>query len=329
MNHQTFLKMLLGQVSEQEKEVFFEELNHNQADRQEYIRLKKLWDVQQISEGKKLSEQRKAELFQEFWHSVQPESKTKSKKLHPGWYKYAAILIVALVSGFFLNELYKPAPAGTCKQFYSEQGSISRVTLDDGSVIWLNSGTTLSLTEKKGEVLASLEGEAFFDIKHDERRVFIVNINNIKIRDLGTRFNVSAYPDDEVSRTTLLEGAIAVLDEHDREIRSLEVNQTFSYRKPDSSYQLEKIDPGLVTAWTENKFVFIDKPLAEICKEIEKWYGVSVVINDEALREVKYTSVIRRTTTVKQLLDMLKLTTELNYTIDDQEEKGTTIYLNK
>ena len=327
MNHQSIHRILSGNASSEEKSIFYKELEQDEVKRNEFIRLKEIWDLNRISQLK-IAPQRKKQLLQEFWDSAKIQRQSATRKLFTQWARYAAIFVLALVAGFYMNYL-AIQPKSSWKQFHAENGSISSVQLEDGSKIWLNANSTLMLNEQKGKVNAKLTGEAFFNIKHDEDRTFIVNMGKIKVKDLGTSFNISAYPGAKFVRTTLIKGKVSVLDEKDQQIKALEVDQTFTFNQMDHTYKIEQLDPILVTGWKENKFVFIDKPLDEICHEIGEWYGVTIIINGENLKKDKYTSVIRRPSTVKQMLDMFALTTGINYKIEDQNDKETKIYLSK
>ncbi|HKJ43719.1 MAG TPA: FecR family protein [Sunxiuqinia sp.] len=326
MDNSLFHKILQGRASEREKDVFYEELQKDENKRKEFIRYRELWDVNRLTKITTPSEY-KREQFQKFWATANSQESTSTRIPNLSWIKYAAIFIVALAAGFYLNFLTSHS-LGTIKQFHAENGSVSSVLLDDGSKIWLNANSTISLNEQKNKVVAKLSGEAYFEIKHNEHRKFIIDLGKIKIRDLGTSFNISAYPEDDYFRTTLFNGKIAVLNSQNEAIKALDVNQTFSYNQRNHTYKIEQLDPTVVTGWKENKFVFIDKPLAEICHEIEKWYGVIIIINDANLKSENYTSVIRRPSTVKQMLDMFKLTTGINYQMKEQNNV-TTIYLSK
>ncbi len=326
MDDWTYCEFLKGNVSGDAKRIFFEELEHDPVKKEEFLQLKSLWDLQQIGRIR-ISSLQKQILFRRFWHFVQ----TSGEKSY--WYvrllPYAAALVLALFLGLYTGYLLRDKRINTHKEFYSENGSISTIVLDDGSRIWLNANTKLILNETEDEIKIALAGEAFFDIRHDETRTLTVDIGEIRIRDIGTRFNISAYPDDQYYRTTLIEGKVTVFSSGNKKIRELSDNQTFRFDTKNNSYVLEKIDPRLITGWTKNKFVFIDLPLSDICKEIEKWYGVSIVVGNKGLLSEKYTSVILRTTTVKQLMEMFKLTTGINYKIEEKEGKKAVVFLNK
>jgi transmembrane sensor len=328
MNYQTGQKILAGNASDKEKEAFYKELEENEEAKKEFIRLKELWDLYHLGQHK-LSAKRKKQLFQEFRLTIQGKNKKTTVPLRfLNVTKYAAVVLLALLSGFYLHAI-KSQTTSAMRELHSENGSISSVALNDGSKIWLNSNTTLKIWEEKRKVTAKLSGEAYFDIRHDPDREFIVDLGKIKVKDLGTKFNVSAYPEDQFYRTTLVEGDVTILDTDGKEIKALGVNQTFRFNQEDHSFRIEDLDPSIVTGWTSNKFVFIDKPLPEICREFEKWYGVSFHIESEQLKHEKYTSVVRRTTTVAQLLEMFKLTTGINYTFKNEKNGIVTVLISK
>jgi ferric-dicitrate binding protein FerR (iron transport regulator) len=327
MGHEDYHRILSGEASEKEKESFYETLNQDIDMKDEFIRLKELWDLNKMNRTL-VSPEKKKQMFREFWSKTQLQKQKATRKLYSQWTKYAAIITVALISGFYLNKLIDHS-SGSWKQFHAENGSISSIQLEDGSKIWLNANSTLSLHERKGRVTTKLTGEAYFEIKHNEKRTFIVDLGHIKVRDLGTSFNISAYPDEQYFRTTLIEGGLSITNPKGDEIRELDPNQTFRYDQTNGTSKLEELNTAMVTGWKDNKFVFIDKPLAEICKEIEKWYGVSIMIEGEGLKQGTYTSVIRRPFTVEQMMEMFKLTTGTNYKVENQTNKQIVIYLSK
>ena len=86
-------------------------------------------------------------------------------------------------------------------------------------------------------------------------------------------------------------------------------------------------DPTIASAWKNGKFVFIDKTLAEICHDLENWYNVKIIIDNKALADTRYTSVIKRTTTIKLVLQMLALTDKINYKITDKKEGNDVVLI--
>jgi transmembrane sensor len=314
------VKILTGSATSEEKERFYGLLNSNPELREEYSRLLKLWDLSKIG-SIKVSENRKRELFKEFCTRTRSSEKSRSLQFFVVLLRYAAIVLLALVTGYMI----RMSTAGSIEipfhaVFHSSNGSISSATLSDGSYIWLNANSRISFDQTKRNILAQLDGEAYFNVPHNPEREFIIDIGRIRVRDLGTEFNISSYPDRNVCKITLLDGDLDITDNEGNVIRNLDTGETFNFNRKSGKYSVHRIDPGLVTGWMEGKFVFIDRTLAEICEELEKWYGITIIIENKDIGEVKYTSVMKRTTTVKSVLEMLKITTKIKYTIEEKKE---------
>ena len=320
MSEDDYIKILTGTATAEEMKSFYDRLDGDPALREEYAGLLKLWDLSGIS-SLKVPENRKREMFSRFWSKTRTQERSRILKLTTPLLRYAAIILMALLAGYLIRYVTsRPAEIPFYAEFQSSAGSISSATLSDGSYIWLNANTRLSVEQTPKNILAKLEGEAYFNVPHNPEREFIIDIGRIRVRDLGTEFNISSYPDDDGSKVTLLQGDIDITDSAGKVIRNLETGETFHFNRDANTYSVQRIDPELITGWMEGKFVFIDRTLAEICEELEKWYGITIIIEKPGMRDVRYTSVMKRTTTVKSVLEMLKVTTKIKYTIEEKKE---------
>ncbi|HTN35818.1 MAG TPA: FecR family protein [Arachidicoccus sp.] len=129
--------------------------------------------------------------------------------MHWPWKRIAAIIIFTIGLGWFIRQYTQPGLEAVIVQ----NGAQKHLMLPDGSQVWLNSGSQLTydkdfINKRIREV--TLSGEGFFDIKHDPEHSFIIHTKLVDIKDIGTRFNVKAYPEDEMVETTLLKGAVEV-----------------------------------------------------------------------------------------------------------------------
>ena len=149
-------------------------------------------------------------LFKQFW------AKTKFQQ-HASqinsWWRYAAIFVALLGLNLTILYFYRPIQKHPTQQTYSTpKTSISKTVMSDGSVIWLNSDSELKIIEDRNQITAVLKGEAFFNIVHNENRTFIVEAGKIKIKDLGTKFNIKAYENQQIVEAYLKEGDLDILD---------------------------------------------------------------------------------------------------------------------
>lgn len=232
------------------------------------------------------------------------------------------MVTVLLSVGWLAHQFWSPGKQQVdfTQQFASSIGSISQMTLPDGTQIWLNSGSKVVYHETSKERNVQLVGEACFDVAHDEEHPFSVQTENMVVRDLGTRFNVRAYPNDEVTETTLIEGSAEILSGNNlKRICELKPGELAVYDKARKRMSIQEIDPSTIVAWMDGKFVFRNEKLADICDELEKWYGVRFRFADDVIKDYRYTANIKRTTSISYVLKMLNITTHLHYSIQENK----------
>jgi hypothetical protein len=162
-------------------------------------------------------------------------------------------------------------------------GKKSELLLADGTKVWLNAGSRLAFptkfTKKTREVY--LEGEAYFEVTKNEAQPFIVNVEQINIRVLGTHFNVSAYPTNESVETVLLEGSVALSNETKFGLTNnekiLKPNQKAQFNKADKILTVvDEPDAISYKAWTEGWLPFHRESLQSVFAKLERYYNVDI-----------------------------------------------------
>lgn len=319
MSKETFHKILNNTASEAEKIEFFCSIENDSERKKEFYHYKNLYVLSNLNEDQYLKQQHKS--FSNFWDRVQS---TKPQRLIGQWMRYAAIFILASVLGFMADYVLYPkesVTSGDLIEYSSEKGSVSTIHLTDGSAIWLSSGTNLVIDKNtKGETVARLNGEAYFDLIPDPKRKFIVDLGQFQIRDIGTTFNVRAYESEHTISTTLIKGQIDLMKDSGKSFMTVKPGEYVEYDKNNKEIAVNQQDPSIVTAWKDGKFVFIDQPLSEICSELENWYNVEIQIEDQKLASTRYTSVVKRSTTVEMVLRILSITDQIHYDITNKKE---------
>lgn len=328
MTEDIFHKILSNSATDTEKEAFYRSLESDPEKKSDFIRYKNLYFVSTL--GHKRYAAQSNQSFNNFWNMVQP---SKSKTIVAQWMRYAAVFVITLAMGFMVNYLLNESPNQPQSkriEYSSEKGSVSKIKLEDGSNIWLSSGTNLVIDQNEnGEMVAKLDGEAYFKLKPDPSRNFRVDLGNFQVKDIGTSFNIRAYQSEQNIVTTLVEGQIDLQKNSGEPILSVKPGELVRYDKQSNQMQVSQQDPSIVTAWKDGKFVFIDQPLAEICRELENWYNIEIQIEDQKLAETRYTSVVKRTTTVQMVLKILAVTDRIKYEITDKKEGKDIIKIRK
>jgi len=171
-------------------------------------------------------------------------------------------------------------------------GKTSEVLLPDGTKVYLNAGSRFIYPEnfiyKNREVF--LIGEAFFEVKHDSEHPFIVQTPDINIKVLGTKFNVSAYPSDNIVETVLTEGKVRLKQNNTwlfSESVDLAPNQLATYNKKSMKTELSTVDTDNYTLWKDRIFKFESTELSKVIKKIERFYNIKVQYSNSLQRSIK------------------------------------------
>ena len=161
-------------------------------------------------------------------------------------------------------------------------GTHADVTLSDGTRIFVNAGSKLIYPREFGdgrrEVL--LEGEAYLEVAPDVERPFIVKAKGMDVRVLGTRFDVQAYEDAEDVAVILAQGSVEVDMKLTGERVLLRPDEKFT--KDADGMRVDKVDADEYISWTDNRLIVKGKPLDEIARQLERYYGCRIRLDEAA-----------------------------------------------
>lgn len=203
------------------------------------------------------------------------------------------------------------------------KGGQYQVLLPDGTKVWLNAASSLKYPEVLGktERVVTLTGEAYFEVAKDGRP-FYVNSKQQSVKVLGTHFNVNTYMDDQVAKTTLLEGSIAINNQKSSKV--LAPGQQALIGNSGLINIDKDADLANVVAWKNGLFVFDNAGLKSILNQLERWYDIKIDFNN--IPNKRYNGMVPRKAKLSEVLNMLELTGNINFEI---EEGRTLKVLNK
>jgi len=188
-------------------------------------------------------------------------------------------------------DLSVSSPSTAMNQLIIPYGKTSEVLLCDGTKVFLNAGSRLvypeSFSGKAREVF--LVGEAFFDVKHDRDHPFIVQLNDLRIKVLGTRFNVSAYPSDNLIETVLAEGKVRMEKNNTGlfdKATDLVPNQMASFDRTTLETNVKIVDTNNYILWTKGLLQFKSTDLYSITKRLERFYNIRFQFSDPSLEKL-------------------------------------------
>lgn len=200
------------------------------------------------------------------------------------------------------------------------RGGQYQVNLPDGTKVWLNAASILKFPLnflKLKERRVELQGEAYFEVKKDARKPFIVESERQVLQVLGTHFNVNSYRDDRDTKTTLLEGAVKVSPLNGPSATSaiLKPGQQAQISSASGAVKVLNVDASAEIAWKNGLFFFENEPIENIMKQISRWYNVEVVYEENMTGKTVWGSVTRYGN-VSKVLSILELTGEIHFKIE-------------
>lgn len=197
------------------------------------------------------------------------------------------------------------------------RGGLYHLVLADGTTVWLNAATTFRFpshfTGKTREVY--LEGEAFFNVTKDSKHPFIVRSGKHKVKVLGTRFNVSAYSDDNTIITTLQSGKVNILSE-DKTLAKLKPNQQSVYNKTNHKTVVSNIVVSDIIAWLGSYWYFNGNRIEDIMKKLARWYDVEVFYMNKEIGDEKIVGRFKKARDIKEILNSIEKISDVKFEIN-------------
>ncbi len=196
-------------------------------------------------------------------------------------------------------------------------GKRTSLTLADGTRLWLNSGSRaifpVVFTKQKREVF--IEGEAYLEVAHDARKPFFVVTNNINLRVLGTKFNVSAYPEDPSASVVLVEGSVQTTA--NSKTTTMKPNQLFTYQKSSGETSLNETDVLPYISWKDG-WMYCDKEdLESIATKLSRYYNVKIDFKDQQARKMTLTGKLDLKTECTDILKVISSTAPISFAVEN------------
>lgn len=198
------------------------------------------------------------------------------------------------------------------------RGGQYQIVLSDGTKVWLNASSSLHFpaTFIGSERNVELKGEGYFEVARNEKKPFNVSVSGMKVRVLGTHFNVSAYDDDAHVETTLLEGSVEIEKGGVKKIIHPGEQARVENTSSDSKINIRNVNVDDVIAWKNGRFIFQGDNIQSIMRQLSRWYDVSVSYEEGVTRE-EFVGVINRSryVNIAEILEMLERTRAVSFEI--------------
>lgn len=312
MKQELLYKYLAGNASADEKKEIVIWLNAKKENKQEFLALRTLYDIT---------------LWQE---EVVVPSLTlllsgKKYKIYQPIYELLKITAIILITFCCTKYFYaqETKETATMQTVYVPSGQRSKVTLADGTEVWLNAKTTFTFPNRFSPTSreVSLDGEGYFEVVHNEKKPFIVKTQHYNIQVLGTKFNVSAYSHTSSFEASLLSGIIEVTSRRGNEkVRLYPHQKVFLENNRLSQSNIENYDYFL---WKDGIVSFDDETVQEILYKLQLYYDIKIIIKNKSILSDRYTGKFRTKDGIEHIMKVLQLNKKFTY--EKIEETNTLI----
>ncbi|MFZ1807515.1 MAG: FecR domain-containing protein [Cyclobacteriaceae bacterium] len=309
-------KHLSGETTNVEEEALQKWIALSAANEQIYSKLKRIYEVSGKLYGPAKDDSINIDVEKEWNHfENKVESKGKTIQLEPQrtgpiWLRIAAVVLLVIVSGIVVN--YFIGKSG--EQFYQTAENTEEIILPDGSAVFLNRNSTLtvrnSYNAKSREV--ELLGEAFFEVTPDAQRPFIIEVDNAEVRVLGTSFNVRNLDRDKEVDVVVETGVVQLKSKNIEKSIELTAGQRGTFNKKEKQLlSIENTDANFLS-WKTKTMVFNNANLKSVVETLQATYGIEIIISTDVSVECEVT-VTFENQPLEAVLKVLQSTLNLTY----------------
>ncbi len=298
-------------LKKEEKEKLFQELSKDEQLLEEFKAIRNLNALVGLHE-KNGDNKYASKQYVEF------EKRIKRKSLKIQLYqvlKYVAVIFITLGSyGLYTHysaSLFKNKTLWATIE--APIGQRSRITLPDGTGVWLNAKSKLSYPAdfSMDNRIVNLDGEAYFEVFSDEANPFHVKTEQMNVTVTGTKFNLKSYP-DESAYITLMEGKVEVAASEDKESKIiLKPNEQAFFSSSGRLVTRKIVGTNDIRAWTSGDFFYMDETLENLSRDLERRFNVQITIQDKSLAKEKFTYRANELISLEEILRHLEGTKEL------------------
>lgn len=205
----------------------------------------------------------------------------------------------------------------------TRNGGQYQLVLPDGTKVWINSASSLKypIAFKGNERVVQLSGEAYFEVFKNKAKPFKVVTAAQQVTVLGTHFNINAYSNEPLTRTTLMEGSVKV-DKINSDLSAIiKPGQQAGVADGNgkSAIQIKSVNIDEAIAWKNGYFMFDNESLGSILRKVSRWYDVEIVNTDGMSSEKRFSGTFSRYSNVSQVLKKLELTGSVKFKIEGRK----------
>ena len=295
-------------------------IDESEENKTYFSEIQKVWLISSLRE-KKNFDQVKERAFIRFQQRIaQAGPRKEQTRIRPLWHRVvyiAACLAIAFVAGMstiYFSDHHQLAQQPLAYSLESPRGSKLKLTLPDGTCVWLNADSRLSYDNKFGidNRDIKLEGEGYFEVNKNKELPFHVTSDDIKVEVLGTKFNVRNYPEDTLIKVALMEGSVALLNPQGK--TTLKPGQIAHYDKKNKTTRVKTDGVKNANAWINGHLYFDEENMETIARALERAFDVDITIKDDTLKKmIFYGDFVIESNNINEIMNIMAATNKFNY----------------
>ena len=342
-------RVLEGEASSEDRKTLIDWIKSSEENRRELEKTEAFWNALEIINNRENFNPKDG--YDDFVRYIGTitHSARKKQKLYKYVLRFAASLLLVMSVSYITYRITKTTSEAIAYfELTTPNGSHTQLTLTDGTIIWLNAGSKLRYPNKFDDTTRTvyLDGEAFFNVKKDLNHPFIVQTSEIKVKALGTSFNVKAYPNEGSIETTLINGEVIVegnkTSKNEKNSIRLLPNQRATFIKTEGRLLLnddeqkklaksvttihpvkrekesliisKEVKTELYTSWIENLLMFDNEPFESIACKMERRYGATIIFSDNNVKKYRFSGKFPEIS-IDRVLIALQYASPFNYQI--------------
>ena len=305
MDKKLLQKYVEGSITAEEVETVVDWLDADEKHVKEFMTLHKLYDISILNQS---TQGRKKEKV----------ARTVFRRIVIELLKVAAIALILFSGNFLLQKDDQMDSLPSFQTLYVPAGQRAELILPDSTKVWLNANSKLVYPSsfKEGIRQVELDGEAYFDVRHNGDNPFVVRTKSMNVTVLGTEFNVSAYSGIEEFNIALLRGSVELNSPDLSRKYRMTAGEQVLYR--DGKYVSDQIGSMDYFKWKEGLLSFNNQPIHVIIEKLRLYYDIRIEVADLPFLKERYSGKFRVKDGIEQVLKVLQLEHKFTYVKDNE-----------
>lgn len=311
-----------GIISPEDESVLYEFVSQNSRNRQLFQEWETNWSMNPDKKETSLAEWNSMQVKLQARKATNPLLKPKRIPLYRKVAAVAAIIIITIFSTLTVKMLVSPSFENNSFIVEAPNGEKSRITLPDGTIVWLNSATRIAYNSQfnASDREVELDGEAYFEVAKYENLPFRVKTRGYDIVVKGTKFNVASYQNDKLSTTTLMEGRVEVI--FPGRILKMSPGEQVQLDNQTREYSKTEVNPLQYKSWIDNRISFDAISLDELLNRLSRQYDVDIHLQADNKNAKILNISIKNDESINEILDGLSKVTPMEIS-----REGRNIYI--